>query len=626
MDQLGMFLPKSNWKPPTEFPTLDNAKMIAFDVETYDPNLLTQGPGGVRRDGKLVGISVRSDCGFCGYFPFGHEGGDNLEKEKVLRWAKDILGRDIEYVGANISYDMEWLRAYDIDVKGTLRDIQIAEPLINEESEGGYSLSTLAKRYLGEDKNEDLLIQAAQAHGVDPKGGLWKLPARYVGPYAEADADLPYNIWLRQIQKLRNQDLWEIFELESALTRVILDMRFRGVAVDIDKAEQLNEQYKTEEVNLLKSIRSDCGMLIEPWSSDDLQKAFDKVGIWYPTTARGNASFVSDWLNNHEHEFPRKIAQWRKTCKMRRDFIEGICIKQNHNGRIHAQFHALRKDSDGTRTGRFSSSTPNLQQIPARDDHWGPLVRSLFTPDEGTQWACLDYSQQEPRVLLHYAYLRKLRGSEEAVDLFNSDSSADFHQIVSDMANIPRKSAKTINLGMFYGMGIFKLSQQLGLEMNEAKPLFEKYHQRVPFVRALAQECSKAASTRGYIRTLLGRQRHFDLWEPSDSRNKWPNKEIPLSYDQALRVWEGRPLRRSFTHKALNALVQGSSADMIKKAMIDLHEAGIMPQITVHDEIDFSFNNNQDLVMAQEIMENCVKLHVPLKVDVETGPNWGDIK
>ena len=625
-DQLSMFLPKSNWKPPTDLPDLSSAKVISLDVETHDPNLMTQGPGGVRHDGKLVGISVATDTGYVGYFPIAHEGGDNLDSGAVLRWARATLGGEQDKVGANLLYDLEWLRQAGVQVNGRLRDIQVAEPLLDEEKDGGYSLNNLAKFYLNQEKDEEALRAAAKSFGVDPKGGLWKLPARYVGPYAEADARLPLEIWALQEIQLKEQGLWDIFELESRLLNVILDMRFKGVRIDTDRAEQLNDECLSREAALLTKLRDDCGIVIEPWSADELSKAFDKLGIWYPRTQRGNPSFTSDWLNNHDHEFAKGIAEWRKVNKMRRDFIEGICLKQQYNGRIHAQFHALRKDSDGTRTGRFSSSTPNLQQIPARDEYWGPLIRGLFLPDEGQQWACLDYSQQEPRVLVHYANRLGLKGAADAVAQYTEDADTDFHQVVADMAGITRKHAKTINLGMFYGMGIYKLSQELGMEQHDAKPIFEQYHNRVPFVRQLAHQCTRSANQKGFIKTLLGRHRHFNLFEPADSRNTWPNRETPLNRDAAMDVWKGRPLRRSFTHKALNALIQGSSADMTKKAMLDLYDEGVVPHITVHDELDFSVTDSVQANKYRDIMESCVELEVPLKVDVAIGPNWGDIK
>tara|TARA_B110000444_G_scaffold254428_1_gene286946 strand:+ start:903 stop:2783 length:1881 start_codon:yes stop_codon:yes gene_type:complete len=626
MDQLSMFLPKAGWRPPEELPDLSSANIISLDVETSDPHLLTNGPGGVRHDGKLVGISVATDTGYCGYFPIAHEGGDNLDSESVLQWARATLGGRQPKVGANLLYDLEWLRSAGVQVNGPLRDIQVAEPLMDEEKEGGFSLNNLSKFYLNKEKDEKLLVEAAKSFGVSPKGGLWKLPARYVGPYAEADAQLPLDIWKLQEPKLKKMGLWDIFLLESRLQNVTLDMRFKGVRIDMDRADELNDKCLTEEANLINQLRVDAGTIVEPWSPDSLSKAFDNLGIWYPKTGRGNPSFTADWLNGHSHDFAKKIAEWRKVNKMRRDFVEGVCLNQSYNGRIHAQFHALRKDADGTRSGRFSSSQPNLQQIPARDPHWGPLIRSLFLPDEGKQWACLDYSQQEPRILMHYAHLRKLKGAAAAVQMFNDDPETDFHQMVADMASVSRKQAKTINLGMMYSMGVFRLAQQLDMEQGDARHLFEQYHQRVPFVRQLSHECTKAAAGKGYIRTLLGRQRHFDLFEPADSRNTWPNRETPLNKDAALEVWEGRPLRRSFTHKALNALIQGSAADMTKKAMLDLYDEGVVAHLSVHDELDFSVEDRVQANKYRDIMENCISLSVPSKVDVELGPNWGDIK
>lgn len=626
MAQLSMFLPNSSWTPPSEFPDLTSAKLISLDCETRDPHLLTHGPGGVRHDGEMVGVSIATDTGFVGYFPIAHKGGGNLDRGHVLDWLRSVLAGPQPKIGANLLYDLEWLRASGVQVNGPIRDIQIAEPLIDEEREGGFSLNNLAKLYLGQEKDESLLREAAKLQGFDPKSELWKMHSKYVGPYAEADAKLPLLIWEKQEKILKDQNLWDVFLLESELVPVLLDMRFKGVRIDLDKAETIKDQCLSDEARLLNDLREAAGRAIEPWSNQDIQVTFDKLGLWYPRTQAGNPSFTADWLASHEHPVAQKLVEFRKVNKMRRDFIEGICLNMQYSGRIHAQFHALRKDADGTRSGRFSSSSPNLQQIPARDEYWGPLVRSLFLPDEGHQWACLDYSQQEPRVLLHYAYLRRLRGSEEAVAQFNNNNATDFHQMVAEMAGISRKQAKVINLGMFYGMGVYKLAQQLDMEQQDARVLFEQYHSRVPFVRQLAHECTQAAAQRGQIRTLLGRVRHFNMFEPADSRNTWPNREAPLNRTAAEKVWEGRPLRRSMTHKALNALVQGSSADMMKKAMLLLYKEGIVGHITVHDELDLSVTDRAEAKRIAEVMETCVDLHVPLKVDVELGPNWGEIK
>lgn len=622
MDQLPMFTPNSAWRPPVDLPDFSQSKQISLDCETRDPHLMDMGPGGVRYDGQVVGISL-SDGTQTVYLPFAHEGGDNLDKAKVLAYAETVLKTDKPKIGANLIYDLEWLRAEGVSVTGPIWDIQIAEPLIDE-NQVSYSLSALSKKYLGEDKDEALLRQAAATYGVDPKSGLWRLPARYVGPYAEADAALPIRIWEQQKRVLHEEDLWDIFELESSLVPIMLDMRFRGVRVDVDRAEQINDQCLRDEALLLGQLRDIAGHAIDVWSSDDLGKAFDKVGVWYPRTAKGNPSFTGDWLSSHEHPLARKAAEYRRLNKMRRDFVEGMVLKMEHSGRIHCQFHALRKDADGTRSGRFSSSMPNLQQVPARDEYWGPLIRGLFLPDEGMEWASCDYSQQEPRILVHYADLLGLAGASEAVAQYTGDT--DFHQMVADMAGITRKHAKTINLGMFYGMGIYKLSQELGVSIEDAKPLFEQYHNRVPFVRQLSQRCSQSVSDKGWIKTLLGRKRHFNLWEPADSRNVYPNRENPLTLDQAQKIWADRPLRRSMVHKSLNALIQGGAADMTKKAMVDLYKEGELGHIQVHDEICFSVRDRKHGERIKEIMENCVKINVPIKVDLEMGPSWGESK
>ena len=624
--QLPLWKPQSKWTPPQVFPDLSGARILAIDCETYDPNLLTNGPGGVRKDGRLIGISVAADTGFRGYFPFGHAGEGNLNRNRVLEWAKEQFKKPMDKVGANILYDLEWLNTVGIEVKGNLYDIQVAEPLLDEERKEGYSLQVLSERYLGRGKDESLLNAAAQAYNINPKKEMWKLPPHYVGEYAEIDAVNTLEIFKKQLPLLKEQDLMGIFKLETELIPLILAMRLKGVRIDIDKAEKLNKRYKKEEARLLKSLRDFAGFPVEPWSNQQLGVVCERNKIWFPSTQAGNPSFTGDFLESSKEIFLTSVAEYRKVNKMRRDFIDKVCLKMNINGRVHAQFHQLRRDSDGTRTGRFSSSNPNLQQIPARDEYWGPLIRSLFLPDEGNTWFRLDYNQQEPRMLVHYARLRAIKGSREACEAYH-EKDADFHTMVADMAGIKRKVAKTINLGIMYGMGTFKLGQMLGLSYNDATILLEKYHEKVPFVKGLMHEAGKAATYRGEIKTLLGRKRHFHFWEPSDSRLKWPNKEMPLRKENADEIWKGRPLRRAYTHKALNALIQGASADLTKKAMLDLYkELKIVPHLQVHDELDISHIDNPAIKWVTDIMENCVKLEVPLKVSIEKGRSWGEAK
>jgi len=626
--QLPLWKPESTWTPPQVYPDLSGAKTIAFDCETYDPNLLTNGPGGVRKDGRLIGVSVATDTGFKGYYPFGHAGEGNLNRDRVLRWLGDQLKTSVDKVGANILYDLEWLRSVGIEVNGNKYDVQIAEPLIDEERKEGYSLEALSQRYLGRGKDESMLQAAAQAYNINAKKEMYKLPAHYVGEYAEIDALNTLEIFEKQKVILKQQDLEGIFKLETELIPLILDMRFKGVRIDMIKAEKLNKQYKKEESKLLNELREYAGFAVEPWSNDQLGLVCERNKIWFPRTQAGNPSFTADFMSSSKELFLCQVAEYRKVNKMRRDFIQKVCLDMSVGDRIHAQFHQLRKDSDGTRTGRFSSSNPNLQQIPARDEYWGPMIRSLFIPEDGCEWIRLDYNQQEPRMLVHYASLRKIAGAKQAAEEYR-DKGADFHTMVAKMAGIDRKVAKVINLGIMYGMGTFKLGQMLNLSYNEAQILLEKYHNNVPFVKGLMHEASSAVTQRGEIRTLLGRKRHFNFWEPADSQLKWPNKEMPLRLEDAKEVWHGRPLKRAYTHKALNALIQGASADLTKQAMLTLYkEMGVVPHLQVHDELDLSYkdNNGKPLQQVIDIMENCVQLEVPLKVSVEKGRSWGEVK
>jgi DNA polymerase I-like protein with 3'-5' exonuclease and polymerase domains len=260
-----------------------------------------------------------------------------------------------------------------------------------------------------------------------------------------------------------------------------------------------------------------------------------------------------------------------------------------------------------------------MQQVPARDPVLAPLIRSIFVPEEGCQWGVFDYSQQEPRVTVHYSYLRSFPGAEIARNRYLDDPDTDYHQLVADMAGITRKNAKTLNLGLAYGMGAAKAATQLGLPPAEAKRVYEQYHENVPFIKALGEECTRIATNRGYVKTFLGRRRRFQLFGPP----KYSPGLIPLKKDLAEEKY-GLPLKRYFVHKAMNAVIQGSSADMIKMAMINLFKKGEVPHLTIHDELDFSVRDLDHARMIRQEMLTCVDLVVPLKVDCELGPSWGE--
>ena len=603
---------------PDELKDLRGYKEIAIDLETNDPDLKELGSGNVVGKGHIAGIAVAVE-GWSGYFPIHHESGGNMDKKLVLSWLQDIFNQeDTTFIFHNAMYDICWLRSSGLTIRGKIVDTMIAASLIDE-NRLSYQLNTLARHYVGMGKDESILNAAAKEYGVNAKKDLWRLPAMFVGQYAERDAESTLKLWKRLETELYQEELWDIFNLETKLFPCLVKMRFKGVRVDLEKAELIKKNLINREQKLINKIKALTGVDVEIMAARSIAKAFDKLKLPYDRTEKSKEpSFTKNFLQNHPHELPKAIAEAREINKAHSTFIDSI-TKHEVNGRIHADINQIRSDSGGTVTGRFSMSNPNLQQIPARHPELGPMIRSIFIPEENTKWGSFDYSQQEPRILVHYAKLQNLTGVDEIVDAYNQ-GDADFHQVVADMAGIERKQAKTINLGLMYGMGKNKLMAELGLMKESAEKLIRQYHSKAPFVKQLMDNVSRKANDRGKIRTLLGRACHFDLWQPVQF-----GVFKPLPLEQARKEYD-EPLKRAFTYKALNKLIQGSAADMTKKSMVALYENGIIPHIQIHDEVDISVESPEKAEEIISIMESAVELKVPNKVDYEQGENWGDIK
>ncbi len=611
-----IFKAQTEWAKPEEFPDLRQADTIAIDLETQDPDLKSLGSGAIVGRGKVIGIAVAVD-GYSGYFPFDHEGGGNLEKSKVIQWFTDICKSPSDKIFHNAMYDVCWIRAMGIKLNGNIYDTMIAASLVNE-NRFRFDLNSLGWDYVGRGKNETELINAAKEWGVDPKADMWKLPSMYVGNYAERDAQLTLNLWRAMQKELSDQDLGAIFELETDLFPCLVDMRFLGVKINVEGAHKLKEKLAGEEKELLQKIKKETQVDVQIWAARSIEKVFQKLSLSYERTEKTNSpSFTKNFLSSHKHPLVKCIAKAREINKAHTTFIDTI-IRYEHKGRIHADINQIRSDNGGTVTGRFSYSNPNLQQIPARNKDLGPLIRSLFLPESGCKWGCFDYSQQEPRLVVHYASLDQDTSAFSVKDSY-LNSNADFHTIVAKMADIPREQAKVINLGLFYGMGKAKLQAELGVSKEKAEELFLIYHSRVPFVKNLMKSVSNRAQQRGQIRTLLGRLCRFHLWEPNQF-----GMHRALPFEQAVQE-HGASIRRAYTYKALNKLIQGSAADMTKKSMLDLYKEGVVAHIQIHDELDLSIESDEKIKKIVEIMENAVKLEVPNKVDYESGENWGDI-
>ena len=613
--QQPLFTPETEWVPPVNLPDLSQHKEIAIDLETRDPNLIKMGSGSVRGDGEIVGIAVAVE-GWSGYFPIAHEGGGNMDRDLVLDWFEEVCSNTATKIFHNAMYDVSWIRSLGFYINGGIIDTMIAASLVNE-NRFRYTLDAVAKDYVGAGKNERLLQEAAKDWGVDPKAEMWRLPAPFVGEYAEKDAEITLKLWAAMQHEISKQDLWDVFNLETNLFPCLVDMKFKGVRVDIDVANGIKNNLVKTEKGIHQEINKLIGFDVEIWAAASIAKAFDKLKLPYDRTEKGAPSFTKNFLATHPAELPKLINQAREINKANTTFIDTI-LKHEHKGRIHADINQIRSDQGGTVTGRFSYSNPNLQQIPARHKELGPLIRSIFIPEEGHTWGCFDYSQQEPRILVHFASLMRLEGTGTIVDSYK-DGSADFHQMIADMAGIERKQAKTINLGIMYGMGKNKLMAELGLLKEAAEKLLKTYHQKAPFVKMLSEAVSRRADDSGKIRTIGGRLCHFDMWEPHGFGIK-----KPLNHADALRE-HGPGIKRAFTYKALNKLIQGSAADMTKQSMLALYREGVIPHIQIHDELDISVASVQHAEKIIKIMEEAIELQVPNKVDYEQGENWGDI-
>lgn len=636
-------IPDTGWKlpGPEEFREFHRSGMIAIDIETYDPDLKSKGPG-VRRDGRIVGVAIGMDDGWRRYFPIGHETGPNLEADKV----RDYVVRELSLfkgpiVGANLLYDLDYLTAHwGVDIRDNQWwDVQTAEPLIDENA-FSYSLEALSQKYLGEGKEGDAmydwlaLVFGGSPTRSDQAPNIWRAPTALAGPYAESDTDLPMRIIGMQLAKIQEEGLDRVWDIERRLTPLLLAMRQRGVRVDLNRAEELMQQLATraDESRVVLENHGIGG----PWNRDEIAAYCDSVGLPYRMTQIGAPSFPKAWIEAQTDPVIATIREVRRLDKLGGTFVKNYILGHHIDGRLHCQFNQLRSDSGGAVSGRFSSSHPNLQNIPARDEELGPLIRGLWIPEEGEDWASDDYSQIEYRLAVHYG---KGESADRVRQQYRVDNSTDFHVMVAEMCGIGRKDAKNINFGLLYGMGEKTMAANLGRPLDEVKPIFEQYHSIVPFVKELYDLTMRVAANRGFVKTLLGRRRRFDLWEPArwidpEERNKDPEAYKPTSdKDKALEKF-GR-IKRAMTNKALNSILQGGAADIMKISMVHIWESGVCdvlgaPLLTVHDELNWSRPRTREGEQAHKealrLMEQAYSLKIPLRVSSAVASDWGAAK
>lgn len=628
-------IPDTGWEAPNEFPDLRGASALAIDVETWDPEIDDHGPGWARHIGHIVGIAVGTPAGDRFYFPIRHsvEKDYNLDSDLVLSWARETLSNPNQpKIGANITYDVGWLREEGVYVRGPLYDVQFAEALLKETAT--VALDDLGERYCGIGKTSEQLYEWCDLYygggTKDQRKNIYRAPPRLVGPYAEGDVDLPLRVLERQWPRLVEQDLLDLFFMECRLIYLMVEMRFAGVTVDLNHIEAM-ETGLIEEIDVYtEQIKQLVGFDVNIGSGQQLAEAFDVLGLPYNRTAKGNPSFTKSFLKTVNHPVAQLIRDKRAREKLLGTFVESYVINSHIDGKVYGQFHQLRKDDGGARSGRFSSSAPNLQNIPIRSKI-GKTIRKGFIPDPGHAcWRKYDYSQIEYRGLAHYAVGE---GADDVRRRYHEDPNIDFHAMVQTIVfevvnqKHDRPLIKNINFGTIYGMGIQTMSEYLNLSRGEAKALLEAIHGAAPFMRSTMDATMEEAAYFGYITTILGRRSRFDLWVPE----KWTEDVVPLPYEQALLSY--RNPKRAYLHKALNRRLQGSAADLLKASMLKAWEDGIfdetgVPRLTVHDELDFSDPGGKEEAFKAlvDVMENAIPFRVPVKVDLEIGPSWGEVE
>ena len=604
--QLAMFPPQSAWRPPNELPSFRDAKRIAIDIETCDPTLEELGPG-VRRGAFIAGVSIGLDDGPAWYMPFAHlDDSDNLEKDPVVDYLEyECRHFKGEVVGANLIYDLDFLAEELVTFPSAkaFMDVQVAEALIDE-NQLSRSLETISQKYLGRGKDEPLLTEAARAYYLNKKKDLWKLPARFVGSYAEADVRNPLEILRKQEALIAEQDLGNIWRLEQKVTPVILKMIRNGVRVDEERLEACRVYFERREEEYYVAIKKLTGHDLRGHinATARLAAVLRERNVVLPKTEKSGADSVTkEVLDALDDPVAELIRQAKKFNKGTNTFYKSIKSRLV-GGRIHPNFHQLVSDEGGTVTGRLSSSNPNIQQQPNpdKDPDMGKMWRSAYIPDNGCLWMRGDYKSQEPRLFLHYAAKVKATGALRVVEEYRKNPLTDPYKMLCP--GMKKEHSKSIYLGRGYGMGDPKLRRSVAAAVKatgvvsdvdvEASKILYQFSVSAPYFSELQDKVISAAKKRGYITTLLGRKCRF----PDES----------------------------WAYKAPNRLMQGSAADMTKKAMVDLDDVGWTPHIQSHDELDFSVPNVEAANTIKRIMEDAVHLEVPVVCETTTGPSWGE--
>jgi DNA polymerase I-like protein with 3'-5' exonuclease and polymerase domains len=646
-----LFKPESSWQAPSELPDLRGRPIVALDCETKDIGLQkNQGPGWALGPwGYISGVSWAAE-GTNGYASINHPDSFNFDRSQVMQWITDIARSGTRLLFHNAPYDYGWLMTEGADLTGAKIDDSMAACVLVDENEYAYNLDICCHREGLPGKDTRLLADAVEHFGgnrKEPANWIWQLPAEYAAPYAEADAQQTLRLWQQTEGKLRSQELMGAYETEMGLVPMVTAMRRRGIRIDIPRIEQTKAKFLAVRNEALAQIGDLLGLrraatMEEIRSPRKMEQWFDQEAIRYPRTGKTKqGSFTKEWMERHEHPLPRACAIAEKYEEAKSKFLDNFLLGFQFRGRIHAEIHQYRSDAGGTRSHRFSYSNPPLQQMPSPDkDPIGVEIRCCFLPEQGQRWCALDYSQQEPRLTVHFASKVGAKGAEVAVQRYIDNPRTDYHSMVAEMTQRPRPVAKILNLAMTYGKGKRSLAEELGVSLQEAEGILVDYHERLPFIKSLEDKCKIAASSRGYIKLIDGARMHYPQWEggyieweerlEAEAKGK---KLTPCTFEEARErakdpehPWSRTRLRRADTRKSLNNLIQGSAARQTKRAMLVMWQEDILPMIQMHDEVGLSEDDKAVAERAVEIMIETTPLVVPTIVDFEVGPTWGEAK
>lgn len=584
---------------------LSRAAWLSVDTETTSLRA---------REAQLVGLAVSWGAGQAAYIPLlGPLGVDILPAERTLELLTPLLESDaIRKVGQNLKYDVVVLRGAGIKLNGITFDTMVADYLL-EAGARNHSLDELALRYLD---HTTLKIDSLIGRG-SPYDRMDQVPLEQIAAYAAEDADIPWRLRGLLAPRLAGHDLQQLFEqVEMPLVEVLADMEYAGICVDADRLRTLSASFDRRLEQWRAEILDMAGREFNPDSPKQLASVlFDDLGLPVVKRTKTGPSTDAEVLAELAaiHPLPAKLIEYRQATKLKNTYLDALPeLIHPQTGRIHTSFR-----QDVAATGRLSSSEPNLQNIPVRTDE-GRQIRSAFRAgSDGWRLLTADYSQIELRVLAHYSQDPVLIDAFARDHDIHASVAAQVHGIpLEEVTSSLRRAAKAINFGIIYGQSPFGLAKALRIDRQQAADFIEAYFDRFASVRQFLADTIERCRQQGYVSTLLGRRRRlqglrdFSQLKESQRRNLIEPERM-----------------------AINTLIQGSAADLIKLAMLKVYRllqaepSGAQLLLQIHDELILEAPDGEIERLAREVrqaMQSVAELTVPLKVDLSSGDNWGE--